>query len=89
MIVLLPYDNLGFSVLRIAFAVGWMLLATDLVLSTGPGILMSPLEDPFMDPYIETVCQMSVEEIMAIPKLNDTEFIHYLLDDTHGYFGTF
>ena len=88
MLVLVSYDKLGFSVFHTIFAVGWMLLATDLVLSVKPGILMSPLEDPFMDPYIETVCQMSVKEIMTIPKLNDTEFIHYLLDDTQGYFGT-
>ena len=49
---------------------------------------MSALEDPFMDPYIEVVCQMNVKEIMSIPKLNDTEFLQYLLDDTNGYLGT-
>lgn len=38
-------------------------------------------EDPFLDPYIETILHMSIKDIMAMPKMNDEEFFQYLLDD--------
>ncbi len=44
-------------------------------------LFVDPSEDPFLDPYIETVSRMSTKEIMAIPKMNDNEFLQYLLND--------
>lgn len=38
-------------------------------------------EDPFLDPYIETILHMNIKDIMAMPKMNDEEFFQYLLDD--------
>jgi len=44
-------------------------------------LFFDPSEDPFLDPYIETVSRMNTKEIMAIPKMDDNEFLQYLLDD--------
>ena len=65
-----------------------MLLVTNVVHPMSSKLFTSPLEDPFLDSYIETVSHMNVKEIMSIPKLNDTEFIAYLSDDTRGFLGS-
>jgi hypothetical protein len=35
--------------------------------------------DPFCDIYVETVTRMSADELMHLPKLNDTEFLDQLV----------
>jgi len=46
--------------------------------STIHTLFVDPLEDPFLDPYIETISHMNTKDIMAIPKMTDHEFLQYL-----------
>ena len=50
-------------------------------------LFIDPSEDPFYDPYIETVLHMNTRSLMAIPRMNDTEFIRHLLSDDDSTFG--
>ncbi|CAM4765659.1 unnamed protein product [Rotaria magnacalcarata] len=49
--------------------------------SMARSLFMSPTDDPFLDPYIETISHMSTKDIVSMPKMNDDEFLQYLLND--------
>ncbi|CAF0856583.1 unnamed protein product [Adineta steineri] len=49
--------------------------------TTTDTLFIDPSEDPFLDHYIETISHMNKKDIMAIPKMNDTEFVRYLFND--------
>lgn len=49
--------------------------------STIHTVFVVPSEDPFLDPYIEQVSRMTTKDIMAIPKMNDHQFLQYLYKD--------
>jgi hypothetical protein len=51
--------------------------------STAHLLFIDPSEDPFLDPYIETITHMNTKDILAIPKMNDSDFLQYLLEDNH------
>ncbi|CAF1133280.1 unnamed protein product [Adineta steineri] len=48
---------------------------------TAHTLFIDPSEDPFLDHYIETVSHMSTKDIMAIPKMNDDEFLRYIFNN--------
>lgn len=41
-------------------------------------LFVDPSDDPFLDPYIETIIHMKTKAIMAIPKMTDRAFLQYL-----------
>jgi len=49
--------------------------------SAAHSLFVDPSEDPFLDPYIETITHTSIKIIMAMPKMNDQAFLQYLLKD--------
>jgi hypothetical protein len=49
--------------------------------SIGQSLFIDPSEDPFLDPYIETLLHMDTKDIMGTPKMNDNQFLQYLLND--------
>ena len=56
--------------------------------STEPSIAHSvflPREfDPFRNTYVETVGRMNMNELMRLPKLNDTEFLNQLTQGSNS-----
>ncbi len=44
-------------------------------------LFVNPSEDPFLDPYIETISHMNTKDIMAIPKMTDHQFLQSLLKE--------
>ncbi len=52
--------------------------------SPADSLFVDPSEDPFLDPYIETITHMTIKDIMAIPKMNDRAFEQYLLNGNDG-----
>ncbi len=57
---------------------GLLMITSASVPSTIHTLFVDPSEDPFLDPYIETVSHMNTKDIMAIPKMTDHEFLQYL-----------
>ncbi len=49
--------------------------------STIHTLFVDPSEDPFLDPYIETVTHLNIKDIMGIPKMTDHQFLQYLYKD--------
>ncbi len=49
--------------------------------SIGHTLFVDPSEDPFLDPYIETILHMDTKDIIAIPKMDDNQFLQYLFND--------
>lgn len=45
---------------------------------TEKDVFIDPSNNPFYDMYIENVLQMKVQDILSIPKLNDSEFLKLL-----------
>ncbi|CAF1320896.1 unnamed protein product [Rotaria sordida] len=46
-------------------------------------LFVDPAQDPFFDVYIETIVQMSMKDILAIPKMDDDQFLAYLASDVN------
>ena len=67
----------------------WMVVASASSWSVTNSLFINPSEDPFYDRYIETVLHMNTRALMAIPRMNDTEFIRNLLTDDDSTFGKF
>ena len=65
-----------------------LVLMSALVMSLTHGTVMEPsiahtvflprAFDPFCDTYVEIVTRMSADELIHLPKLNDTEFLDQL-----------
>lgn len=67
------------------FIMGLLMLTSASPRSAAHTLFIDPSEDPFLDSYIETISHMNTKDIMAIPKMNDNEFLRYLLDDDSAY----
>lgn len=46
--------------------------------SINDNALFSQSLDPFLDPYVKSITQMNVHEIMQLPQLDDNEFLRQL-----------
>jgi len=76
-----------FSVYLYFFVMGLLMMTSASPQSTAHSLFVDPSEDPFLDPYIETITHMSTKAIMAIPKMDDRAFLRYLAannDATRG-----
>lgn len=51
-------------------------------------VFLPQVFDPFRDTYLETVTRMSINELMQLPKLNDTEFLDELMRGMDSLPGT-
>ena len=57
---------------------GWLTTTSASTQSILHNLFMDPSEDPFLDPYIETIIHMRIRDIMALPKMNDLAFLQYV-----------
>ena len=67
----------------------WLLVASAMSSSADGMLFIHQSEDPFLDTYIETITHMNTKDLLAIPKMNDSDFQYYLTHEGDSHFGTY